>query len=1242
MLNSLYGTTDLFPEPVAADDPPRSFLDTVSGASTGRRDRVNLDAVDAAARAADERSALFANMVDAAERQTRYVATSSARAAAIEDTWQSLSDRIREATGVTLDNPTNRNTKELASRIARGEFRGFNDPRIDELLRERESVFLEKALALKNAHPDKLGGLDLETPIPQQAARLSARAEADAKEAAAALPFSGQLMAGLLGGIAGSTRDPLFWLSFAAGPSVRGSTAVGRVAWEMATQGALNATFNAAAQPAIQAWRAEAGLENGLMEAVQDIGMSFAVGAAVGGGVRGTIELLPAIRHALTGRATSADFALLEERGFFIPEDMRDALRGGAALDRAETQLPLDLPKNMDADAGRRAVFESAARLEDPQAPLPLIDAPMKSADDSLARRILDEAADADSALAALQTTEGGIDSALASDLPAIQEMGRLAALPDEALALVRSGEVQSDHAALIAATTPDPREQTALAGALRDARPGSAEEARMVMADALAAQSSVESAMRRHGAGTALLPWSPDVASFVPSRPDAPVGVFMFDAARLRTDARRFQYKDNGDAEGVTTALRAVTRWDPAKANQLIVWQDKAGDLFVVDGHQRSGLARRLLASGFEREIAIPGLLFREIDGFGTNDIRAIAAAKNIAERSGSPIDGAKVLRSKPELMDGSMPVTRTEARQSFDLARLADEPFRMVVNEVVPYQQAAIVGRLIPEDGARQLAAMNAIVRFEPRNETETSALVQRVAQSELVKAEGQQGSLFGGMFQADTTAGEEMKIVARAIAELKKDKTLLSRVVANADRIEATGSTIARDAAASVASDAERFAKLISANAYSAGPVRDVLVAIARELKDGQKPLDQTVSELLAAVRRAVETDVFARGEARLPAAEPGADGLDQFLIAGVEPVSQRQILDAEAARPLAGGDAPPPAGGLFDADAQAQPDMFSAPNDMRAAVAARPVFREWERGAPNWTLEEALARAQQNQIIFSDKISRLASEFGLEFKSPGVKRLDRAAEKLADYDHAGQMKDLVRGGVSVLSLEQADQFAAALGRQFPVADKGWQSYPAGYADRKLIVRFDDGQMGEVELWPPGMYEAAHSKDGHGLFKQWRSLPADDPRRDVLMNRMQENYAAVFEPLEASWSKLGSGNASGNSRANASADIMAPPDATLAGSTGFQDPLMNAKAERADTNTAGRPSQSQSFMGDTSKANIGAPGEPVNSPDMRAAVAIERDGATVFVSRDEAVAQARARDDRLAFVAQNCTLI
>jgi hypothetical protein len=49
-------------------------------------------------------------------------------------------------------------------------------------------------------------------------------------------------------------------------------------------------------------------------------------------------------------------------------------------------------------------------------------------------------------------------------------------------------------------------------------------------------------------------------------------------------------------------------------------------------------------------------------------------------------------------------------------------------------------------------------------------------------------------------------------------------------------------------------------------------------------------------------------------------------DQTLIPGVAPVTDKARAEAAAAKPLRGGDAAPPAGGLFDETARDQVDML----------------------------------------------------------------------------------------------------------------------------------------------------------------------------------------------------------------------------------------------------------------------------------------------------------------------------
>ena len=60
---------------------------------------------------------------------------------------------------------------------------------------------------------------------------------------------------------------------------------------------------------------------------------------------------------------------------------------------------------------------------------------------------------------------------------------------------------------------------------------------------------------------------------------------------------------------------------------------------------------------------------------------------------------------------------------------------------------------------------------------------------------------------------------------------------------------------------------------------------------------------------------------------PASEATAAG-EQTLLGGVAPVTAKDRVQAAAAKPMTGGNAAPPAGGLFDEGARQQVDLLDA--------------------------------------------------------------------------------------------------------------------------------------------------------------------------------------------------------------------------------------------------------------------------------------------------------------------------
>jgi len=93
------------------------------------------------------------------------------------------------------------------------------------------------------------------------------------------------------------------------------------------------------------------------------------------------------------------------------------------------------------------------------------------------------------------------------------------------------------------------------------------------------------------------------------------------------------------------------------------------------------------------------------------------------------------------------------------------------------------------------------------------------------------------------------------------------------------------------------------------------------------EGESSLRQPGDTPEPATPEAGELAALALTEARRPSTEKTAAG-EQQLIEGVKPVSTKEKLDAQAKKPMRGGDAAPPEGGLFDLESRKQMSIWDA--------------------------------------------------------------------------------------------------------------------------------------------------------------------------------------------------------------------------------------------------------------------------------------------------------------------------
>ncbi len=348
--------------------------------------------------------------------------------------------------------------------------------------------------------------------------------------------------------------------------------------------------------------------------------------------------------------------------------------------------------------------------------------------------------------------------------------------------------------------------------------------------------------------------------------------------ASEIETDAGLMQFKAGGDAYGVTERLQGVTEWQPAYAGRVVLWEAKDGRLVVADGHQRTGLARRI-GEQQGRDIPLDATILREADGWTAGDARVEAAGKNIAEGTGTAIDAAKVIREAGrDRVLAMVPPRSPLVREADALSRLSDDAFGAVVNDVIRPEHAAIIGRLLPDDPQAHGALVDLLAKTKPGSQVQAESIVRQGIAAGFV--DGVQFDMFGEYDKLASLFVQRAKVLDRTLAKLREKRGAFRLAARKAELLEEGGNAIDRGASDAAAAESAQAIELIERLAHSEGPISDALNRAAREHAGGRRigeVVDELVDELgdidlarAQAVTEAMET-------ARIDALETDAQAM-----------------------------------------------------------------------------------------------------------------------------------------------------------------------------------------------------------------------------------------------------------------------------------------------------------------------------------------------------------------------------
>jgi len=383
-----------------------------------------------------------------------------------------------------------------------------------------------------------------------------------------------------------------------------------------------------------------------------------------------------------------------------------------------------------------------------------------------------------------------------------------------------------------------------------------------------------------------------------------------LVDPRSLKVEPEVFQFKSEIVADGgVTAKLKDVTEWVPHRAGVAIVYEYPDGSRSIADGHQRVALANRI----GDPDIRLRAEIFREDDGFSVDDIRTLAALKNIAEASDGLTgklagDAAKVLRIDPNAV-AQLPkgpgITRAKR-----LTALSDDAFDLYINRVVDERFAEKVGEMV-DDPTLHAPIMRLLERVRPETTEQASNVITQALEAPTSREVT--ADLFGEREVVESLYLEQAKVLERALKILREDRSVFKTLTEQSGQIETTGKNrLDRQTNADARQQTEEALVAIKAQAHRAGPVSEALRDGAKSYKETGR-LKDAAESLAQVVRREVERDGLFGGGAGTrgqPAQSTGArteppDPNDGFSDP-VGPAAEAQVaqtrIDPEPSDPL----------------------------------------------------------------------------------------------------------------------------------------------------------------------------------------------------------------------------------------------------------------------------------------------------------------------------------------------------
>lgn len=336
---------------------------------------------------------------------------------------------------------------------------------------------------------------------------------------------------------------------------------------------------------------------------------------------------------------------------------------------------------------------------------------------------------------------------------------------------------------------------------------------------------------------------------------------VYNAPVSALEVDPKRFQFKLNTDAQGVTQEMKSVKTWNPDFAGVVSVWKDpETGKTMVVNGHHRRELAGRL---------GVKDMAVRYLNAKTAEEARAMGALINLAEGRGTAIDAAKFMRESKtgpaELEKYGVSIKGKLADDALQLTRLNDRIFDRVARGLFDPEKAKAIGKHL-ENPDLQNKLVSLLDKREEADKDTSLRLVEEMAREMAATPthKVKTSDLFGDIENDESLFVERNELKAHVRAALSREFSDFSAVASKrrAERVGKEGKNkIDVEHNRQVADEAEQTRGVFDKLVNSKGAISDAVNAAAQQyaLAKGKKAKDAVKQQVVESVRNAVEHEL-----------------------------------------------------------------------------------------------------------------------------------------------------------------------------------------------------------------------------------------------------------------------------------------------------------------------------------------------------------------------------------------------